>query len=73
MVAEPGRNATATDTNKLQEVLVEAVGQILKFAHGSTDADTALAAIHTGMTGLAWHKVNIEKHAQPEFEFGEET
>lgn len=68
-----GRNASATDANKLQAVLVEAVSQILQFAEGSTDADTALAAIHTGMAGLAWHKVNIEKHAQPEFQFGDEA
>ena len=31
-----------------------------------------LAAIQQGMEGLAWHKGNVKKHLQPEFEFTEE-
>lgn len=68
-----GKNASAQDIQALQEALSDATGQILKFAAGQTSAEDALAAIHTGMTGLAWHKVNIEKHHQPELELGENT
>ncbi|MCX7208080.1 MAG: hypothetical protein NT086_19275 [Proteobacteria bacterium] len=67
-----GRNANAQDVNKLQSLLTDAVSQILKFADGQTDATTAVAAIHAGMAGLAWHKVNIEKHSQPELALGDE-
>ncbi len=66
-----GRTASAQDVNKLQALLTEAVGQILAFSDGRTKADDALAAIHAGMAGLAWHRVNIAKHAQPELEFTE--
>lgn len=67
-----GRTMASHDIHALQTVLNEAVGQILNFAAGKADAPTALAAIQTGMASLAWHKVNIEKHQQPELEFTHE-
>lgn len=67
-----GRTATATDLHALQELLNTAVGQLLQFHSGKADAADALAAIQQGMEGLAWHKGNVEKHLQPEFEFTEE-
>jgi len=67
-----GRKVAAADIHQLQSVLNDAVGQIIKFASGQEDAATALSAIHAGMAGLAWHKVNIEKHQQPELELGEQ-
>lgn len=74
MVIQPptGRNATACDINALQEVLNTAVGQLIQFHAGKIEAETVLAAIQQGMEGLAWHKGNVEKHLQPEFEFNEE-
>lgn len=67
-----GRKATADDMHTLQEVLNAASGQLLQFYGGKADAADVLAAIQQGMEGLAWHKGNVEKHQQPEFEFKEE-
>ena len=67
-----GRAATPTDIQALQELLNTAVGQLLQFHSGKSDAAAALAAIQQGMEGLAWHKGNVEKHLQPEFEFSED-
>lgn len=64
-----GRAATPTDMQALQELLNTAVGQLLQFHSGKAEAADALAAIQQGMEGLAWHKGNVEKHLQPEFEF----
>lgn len=70
MIAIPtGRNASAQDMQQLQEVLNTAVGMLLKFHGGKAEADATLAAIQTGMEGLAWHKGNVEQHQQPGFEF----
>lgn len=66
-----GKPSTAQDAHQLQQVLLEAVGQIMKFAAGQTEAEEALAAIHAGMAGLAWHRINISKHSQPELALGE--
>lgn len=70
--APAGRNASAADMHALQEVLNAASGQLLQFYQGKASAADALAAIQQGMEGLAWHKGNVEKHAQPEFEFIQE-
>lgn len=65
-----GRAATALDVHQLQGTLNSAVGSILDFAAGKADADATLAAINAGLAGLAWHRANVEKHLQPELEFG---
>ncbi len=73
MIAAPtGRQASAADMQALQELLNTAVGKLLQFYGGKTEAGDALASIQQGMEGLAWHKGNVEKHLQPEFEFTEE-
>ena len=64
-----GRNADAEDLHALQEVLNAAAGQLIQFYTGKAEAASVLAAVQTGLEGLAWHKVNVEKHLQPEFEF----
>ena len=73
VIATPtGRDASAADMQVLQELLNTAVGNLLKFYDQRTDADAALAGIQQAMEGLAWHKGNVEKHDQPEFEFNGE-
>lgn len=73
MIAAPtGRATSATDIQALQELLNTAVGKLIAFHAGKEEAAAALAAIQQGMEGLAWHKGNVEKHLQPEFEFAEE-
>ncbi|MEI7456582.1 MAG: hypothetical protein WCK93_07620 [Nitrosomonadales bacterium] len=70
--APTGRNATPDDMHALQELLNSAAGQLLQFYSGKAEAGVVLAAIQQGMEGLAWHKGNVQKHLQPEFEFTEE-
>lgn len=70
--APAGSNASAADMHALQEALNAAAGQLLQFYSGKTDAAAALSAIQQGMEGLAWHKGNVEKHLQPEFQFNED-
>ena len=67
-----GRKASATDMQALQEVLNTAVGQLLQFYAGKTEAPDTLAAIQQAMEGLAWHRGNVEKHLTPELDFEEE-
>lgn len=70
--APTGRDATAADMQALQELLHAAVGQLLQFYAGKAQAPETLASIQQGMEGLAWHRGNVEKHAQPEFDFQED-
>lgn len=73
MISIPtGRNASAEDMQVLQELLHNAAGKLLQFYTQKADAPNTLAAIQQGMEGLAWHKGNVEKHLQPEFQFTEE-
>lgn len=67
-----GNTTTASDMHALQEVLNTAAGQLLQFYSGKAEATAVLAAIQQGMEALAWHKGNVEKSVQPEFEFNEE-
>lgn len=73
MISMPtGRDASAEDMHVLQELLHSAAGTLLKFYANKADVPSTLAAIQQGMEGLAWHKGNVEKHLQPEFEFTED-
>ncbi len=65
-----GRALKAIDVQQLQEVLHTAVGKIIDWAGKHQDAEGVLAAIHAGLTGLAWHHTNVSKTQQPELEFG---
>ena len=66
-----GRKADAADMQALQELLNTAVGQLLQFYGGKAEASDTLSAIQQAMEGLAWHRGNVEKHAQPELDFQE--
>lgn len=67
-----GRKVDAADMQALQERLNTAVGLLLQFHGGNAEAADTLAAIQQAMAGLAWHRCNVEKHAQPELDFQEE-
>ena len=67
-----GRKADAADMQALQELLNTAVGQLLQFYGGKAEANDTLCAIQQAMEALAWHRGNVEKHAQPELDFQEE-
>jgi hypothetical protein len=69
--APTGRNAGADDMHALQELLNTAAGQLLQFYSGKAEPEAVLAGIQQAMEGLAWHKGNVQKHQQPEFQFSE--
>lgn len=63
-----GRQLASGDIHQLQTVLNDAVGLLLAFYAGKTEAAATLAALQQAMEGMAWHRGNVEKHAQPELE-----
>lgn len=64
-----GRRIDAEDVNALQGVLNGAVGALLAFAAGKSDEAATQAALTQAMEGLAWHRENVARHAQPELDF----
>lgn len=65
-----GKKAKPEDMVNLQELLNSAVGSLLVFYAGKAEATDTLAAIQHGMEAMAWHRTNVQKHAQPELELG---
>lgn len=63
-----GRHCTAQDMHELQAVLTTSTGALLAFHSGSATAAEALSAIQAGLEGLAWHRGNVQQHAQPQLE-----
>jgi len=44
------------------------MGALINFASGKAKADEVIAAVTTAMEGLAWHRENAARSAQPELE-----
>lgn len=65
-----GRTATAQDTQRLQEIFTETTGTLLAFYSGKHDAADTLAALQNALEELAWHRGNVQQHAQPQLELG---
>lgn len=63
-----GRRSDAADIQALQERLNTAVGELLRCYAGQASVPDTLAALQAGMEGLAWHRENITKTAEPELE-----
>lgn len=67
LIAIPtGRNATAKDIHELQAAAHDAVGLLIRFYQSQASADDTIAALHGLMQDLGWHRINVEKFAQPE-------
>ncbi|SIQ30377.1 hypothetical protein [Marinobacterium stanieri] len=64
-----GRQAEAEDIQELQEQLNAVTGLLIKFHAGKTGAEDTLAGIQNAMEALAWHRGNVQQHAQPQLEF----
>lgn len=64
-----GRQVDAEDVQALQTLLHAATGAVIEFYAKAKPASAALDAIRSAMEGLAWHRMNIEKHDQPELDF----
>ncbi|MEZ1436950.1 hypothetical protein ACTORR_24035 [Pseudomonas sp. SAR267] len=67
-----GRTASAHDIQTLQTTLHDATGQLMAFYSDNVEAAAALAAIQAGLEELAWHRGNVQQHAQPQLELGEQ-
>lgn len=66
-----GRKADGDDVLALQETLNDAVGALLQFYAGKADQPAVLARLTAGLEGLAFHRENVKKYDQPEFEFND--
>lgn len=66
-----GRSLVPCDMQELQRVTHEAIGALLGFAEGKTSADEAMATVLHAMGAMAWHRENVRKSAQPEFDLGD--
>lgn len=66
-----GRNATAKDIHDLQAVAHDAVGLLIRFYQQQASASETLVALNGLMQDLAWHRINVEKFAQPELALSE--
>lgn len=64
-----GRQATAEDIQELQSRLHEVTGLLMQFYAGNAEAEDTLAGIQNAMQVLAWHRGNVQQHAQPQLEF----
>ncbi len=64
-----GKRVSDTDINSLQSTFAESMGVLIDFYAGNVDADETKAVLAEIMEKLAWHRVNVEKSQQPEFEF----
>lgn len=65
-----GRGLTGADINELQGVLHCAVGALIEFYQHKKGATETLAEITTALSGLAWHKGNVEQHEHPQLDLG---
>lgn len=68
---EDERKHLQTRTQELQ-ARRNALSKQIGMLKGKAEAPEALASIQQAMEGLAWHRGNVEKHAQPELDFQEE-
>lgn len=66
-----GRPADGNDVLALQETLNDAVGALLQFYAGKVEQAEVLARLTAGLEGLAFHRENIKKFDQPEFQFND--
>lgn len=67
-----GRCADAKDIQGLQQQLHEVTGLLMAFYNGESNAEETLGGIQSAMQSLAWHRGNVQQHAQPQFEFADE-
>lgn len=67
-----GRLPDGEDVHQLQHTLNAAVGALLAFAAGRADEETTRHDLTLAMEGLAWHRENVTRAAQPELELGHE-
>lgn len=65
-----GRPPKSPDLVRSHESFSAAMSLLTQFYEGKADAQATLGALTTMMEDVAWHHGNVEKHLQPELEFG---
>lgn len=68
-----GRKARPTEIPALYQKFSDVTAALAGFYEGDAEAQETISRITELMEGLAWHRANVEKHVQPEFEFGGEA
>lgn len=61
-----GRKATNTEVNDLQGSFSEAMGLLIRFYQGESEASDTINALNNVMSGIAWHSENVKKSDSPE-------
>ena len=61
-----GRKASASEVNELQGSFTEAMGLLIRFYQGDSDACDTINALNNVMSGIAWHRENVKKSDSPE-------
>ncbi len=64
-----GRKATHKQLNEISMAMNQTIACLMEFHEGQLDAQDTIMAITEAMENLAWHRHNVEKTAQPEFDF----
>jgi len=67
-----GSKSTARDHNTLQRTLNNAVTALIDFDEEKLDAEACLQVLTSAMEDLAYHRANVEKSVQPEFQLFED-
>lgn len=68
----PGRATHEGDLIGTHKLFSSAMTLLADFYAGKSDADETRGALTELMEDAAWHRGNVEKHLQPEFDFNEE-
>lgn len=63
-----GRAVDALEINHLQLVINDAIGTLIRYYNGGADQASTEAGLTEILRGVAWHRENVHKSAQPELE-----
>ena len=62
-----GRKASALDLSELQAVMSEAMSHLIRYYQGEAEQEQTENELTLVLKGVAWHRENIHKGVQPEF------
>ena len=66
-----GRTVKQTELAALHQQFVDSFGALARFYEGTENAQATLGHVTEMLEGLAWHHGNVEQHAQPSLDLGE--
>jgi transcriptional regulator with XRE-family HTH domain len=65
-----GRRADALELTELQAVMSEALSHLIRYYKGEADQVETEGELTEVLKGVAWHRENVHRNLQPEFELG---